>query len=793
MNGMEVPSSAGGTDASGGTNRGRPFDFNVFGAELFSKINIHKSAIASVEEGGVASTVELFSHKPLDSPGLTVAGSANTAYNVNTGEVSPRLSGLVANSFMDDKLGVLAGFNYSKRDVRQDGFGSVRWTSPVEDGAEYIEPAGGTQVNGALADGYTINDLFTPRLPRMDLFNRETERLGFALGLQYRPTDELEMGLNILNSSFDQDTTSLNYFAQFRSNFDSITANEITPSSNGRYVVGGSFDNVSPRSESRIQTGSSEFQQVVADFSYDFSDTLHLTGLFGNANTTYQEDYFRSNYDVNAASTFDFNMTNGGNLAEMSYGFDITDYTQYNYRDSRIQRDDLERDYNTFRLDLVWDLDDNGSNVKTGLIMNQRTITSDFYRTDIKNENLIADGNGLDLDADNTNTVGDAYGDFGDGIDAPSGFPRSWVIADFKQLDADLGRPEPEFLETNSNTYEVTEDTTGFYGEVNYIWGNLLANAGLRYVETEVTSGGYILGSDGEPVYNELEGSYSNTLPALNLTYNITDDLRGRFSWAENVARPNPASLSGAVSVSGVNGEITANNPSLKPEIAESMDLAVEWFFAEESYVGLTYFQKEISDAIDSDSFDYTGVPPEYRAVVDAHPDYQPPVDASVKDRDSDPWILNTKVNSTELTEIDGWEIGYQQMFQYGVGVLANYTSVDSGDQVIDGLSETTTNLGVFWENDTFGARLMMNSRDDYVTREPGRNGNLAEKTTGPTRFDLSSHWNATEMITVTFEVINLTNEKERIYTNGPMGDLDLVREYNTTGIEAILGVRASF
>jgi len=129
LNGMEVPSSAGGTDASGGTNRGRPFDFNVFGSELFSKINIHKSATSSVEEGGIASTVELFSHKPLDNPGLTLTGGVQGAYNVNTGEFAPRLSGLYSQSFMDDKVGVLAAINYSDRDVRQDGFGTVRWDS----------------------------------------------------------------------------------------------------------------------------------------------------------------------------------------------------------------------------------------------------------------------------------------------------------------------------------------------------------------------------------------------------------------------------------------------------------------------------------------------------------------------------------------------------------------------------------------------------------------------------------------------------------------------------------------
>jgi hypothetical protein len=45
----------------------------------------------------------------------------------------------------------------------------------------------------------------------------------------------------------------------------------------------------------------------------------------------------------------------------------------------------------------------------------------------------------------------------------------------------------------------------------------------------------------------------------------------------------------------------------------------------------------------------------------------------------------------------------------------------------------------------------------------------------------------------LTFEVINLTDEYERLYTTGPEGTMDLVREYNHTGTQFFLGVRATF
>jgi len=92
LNGMEVPSSTGGLDSSGGVNRGRTFDFNVFSAELFNRIDVNKSAIASIEEGGLAGSVEMYTARPLDNPGTRGTVSVQAGYNDLSEDVSPRPS-----------------------------------------------------------------------------------------------------------------------------------------------------------------------------------------------------------------------------------------------------------------------------------------------------------------------------------------------------------------------------------------------------------------------------------------------------------------------------------------------------------------------------------------------------------------------------------------------------------------------------------------------------------------------------------------------------------------------------
>ena len=46
LNGVEAMSANGGTDAAGGTNRARNFDFNTFASELFNSITVRKTASA---------------------------------------------------------------------------------------------------------------------------------------------------------------------------------------------------------------------------------------------------------------------------------------------------------------------------------------------------------------------------------------------------------------------------------------------------------------------------------------------------------------------------------------------------------------------------------------------------------------------------------------------------------------------------------------------------------------------------------------------------------------------------
>ena len=64
INGMEALATVGSGDQTGGSNRGRGFDFNVFASDLFSQLIVRKTASADVEEGSLGATVDLNTARP---------------------------------------------------------------------------------------------------------------------------------------------------------------------------------------------------------------------------------------------------------------------------------------------------------------------------------------------------------------------------------------------------------------------------------------------------------------------------------------------------------------------------------------------------------------------------------------------------------------------------------------------------------------------------------------------------------------------------------------------------------
>ncbi len=784
LNGMEVPASTGGLDSSGGINRGRAFDFNVFPAELFSRIDINKSMPASIEEGGVGGAVQMYTSGGLDSANTRASVLVQSGYNDLSEETDPRFTASYTAANKAKTLGFMISAASSQRNSWQDGFGTVRWQRPDAN----------FRGNETTLSNQQLQSLWYPRLPRQDSFRHDQERQGLASSLQFRPTDKLDLNLNVVYAKFDARTTSLNSFGQFRRlgiwGFNTITPTNVTVAEegSGQLAVAGTFRGVSLRTESRETEDETTFNQLAADFEYDINDNLIVSGMIGRAKSEYEDLLFRVNIettDPNIGFSYDF--TGNRDVAAINYNIDVTNPANFVVQsDGLLQRNLVDRTNDTAKVDLDWYFR-TGHSFRFGAIYNDREVDSQIFQQ-------TATPPSVPLSSISRVFTFEDVGGYGGGTEL------SFLVLDFPRAKEAFrfGSNFQPFRGPGRATWVVTEETAGAYGEYNLVTllkeRSFRVNLGTRFVDSKTTGLGWL----SSTLSNTETNDYTDLLPSLNVAFDVTPELVLRGGVSRTMTRPSLAVLAPVKTYGNTNLTVSGGNSQLEPLRSDNVDLAVEWYFTEKAVLGATLFYKDIDSFI---SFPTTQEPlrPEDRAAVAAVFPTQPQL--------LDPtliWTYSTAANS-EGTKMDGFEVVYQQSFTGLPGIWShfgftgNYSYVDaettvvrSGREVtvpLAGMSNNSWNATLFYETPRWGSRVSVNNRDDYVTNNLGANGNVSEATTGPIRWDMSAFWHYNKHFSLTLEGINLSDEEERLYTTGD-GTMDLIREVNFSGRQYFLGVR---
>ncbi|MFL6863011.1 MAG: TonB-dependent receptor plug domain-containing protein, partial [Allosphingosinicella sp.] len=225
INGLEALTTAGGADASGGTNRSRSFDFNVFASDLFNAITVRKTAEATVEEGSLGATVDLRTARPFDYHGFTLTASAQADYNDLNQKVTPRGAFLISDTFANGTLGALLSVAYTKRKLIEEGPSTVRWAPALIQpptpaggavpaplgfvpgfqsvgGVSCLNAAGSAALNPAPGDCATVDAAQHPRFPRQDWYYDDQQRIGVTASVQWKPSDNTLISLDALYADF---------------------------------------------------------------------------------------------------------------------------------------------------------------------------------------------------------------------------------------------------------------------------------------------------------------------------------------------------------------------------------------------------------------------------------------------------------------------------------------------------------------------------------------------------------------------------------------------------------------
>ncbi len=184
---------------------------------------------------------------------------------------------------------------------------------------------------------------------------------------------------------------------------------------------------------------------------------------------------------------------------------------------------------------------------------------------------------------------------------------------------------------------------------------------------------------------------YHFWLPSVNIKLELGGGFQVRAAYFKGVAPPDFGLTRNYRKIDGINvgtnpanptqpfltGSVTAGNPFLLPTSSDNFDVTAEYYFGHGGQLTAALFYKELKNVVVGNQF--TSVVPIGSATANIN-GYQP-------------------VNSPDKGKVKGFEISYQQNFDFlpgllsGLGLQANYTYVESKGVKQSTLSSTDPNV----------------------------------------------------------------------------------------------------
>lgn len=179
-------------------NYNRSFSFDTISSDLIGGVNVYKTQQSYIREGGVGGTVDVRTARPMDKPGFRAVARAEGLYEENSKKVTPNFSGLISDTFFDDKVGILVSFSRQERRNR---------TYAVDSSAiRSIGAFTASDPNVFAYDNFGVDPVYRPQELNRNIIDEHRVRTGFTGALQFKPSDALEINVDYLYSKFDTHT-----------------------------------------------------------------------------------------------------------------------------------------------------------------------------------------------------------------------------------------------------------------------------------------------------------------------------------------------------------------------------------------------------------------------------------------------------------------------------------------------------------------------------------------------------------------------------------------------------------
>ena len=597
VNGRQMPTH-------NGTNRS--FDFADLASEGVAGVQVYKTGRANVPSGGVGSTINISTPKPLEGE-ETFSLAAKTVYDTSTrtgDDVTPEFSGIYLGRFLDDKVGIAITASHQTRNNGVNTASTGGWyTRPGDDvlpdgTIAPLVPVDENNINRptSASENYSI-----PQSMAYNIAEYESERTNAQLVLQWAPTDNFTVTTDYIRSEFDLDRS-----------YNDLSA---------------WFNNTGALSQSSAWTNEAISTPIYYYEDKNFADFAMGTGEDGRKNLNesigfnaewWVTDNFSLELDYHDSSAeTGANGPNGTNALITMASFNKVGQTIITGYELPIMTLNLNSGGETNRPLYKNDM------LLTGSVFGNEASLMELEQAKIAASlsDVFLDGSTIDFgvqmtEVSNRSVSSNVQLDNWGGISEP-GFisnvlNRSSIAGQFDELSghdypdlqteyftadlADLQERAEAVYVANGDTYanvgdcgtgycastdwssdlRTTEETVAVY--LQYTWsgdiGNMPTNlhVGVRYEETDIRSsalnplyngsawrGNPLPGNeinitqaqdeDGNPIqfFTDVTGDYDVTLPNFDLDIEPWEDIVLRLSVSETITRPNYNDIKGGL------------------------------------------------------------------------------------------------------------------------------------------------------------------------------------------------------------------------------------------------------
>jgi TonB-dependent receptor len=794
---------------------GREFSFDLLSSDLISKALVYKTSQPFLPEGGIGSTVDIQTARPLSGKiGHSSVVNVSDSWDSNSRKHTPNASGMYSFANADRTFGVTSSLSFTDRKSKQN--------KAVTDAWNYRDV---NLINGDLnSKGLTMADVTTKKLyiPQSYGFQQENEtrkRLVGNLTVQYNPSPTWKLTADALYSRLDQENAVIafsdwNNPQQLGVKYDSN--NQITS-----FLRPGSIffaNNPAIAGPGKLLGEANSNDMIVKG-----GDRLSTTRAFGLNSKWALAPEWKLEADVSSSRTTSQSPDmwivagmvpkNGDVLSfngtpSITFGDGIADPTAVrahavSYGDIR-NSDKLHEG----RMNLAWNHEIGYfKGVDSGVAYSQRNVGRNQWSSDSWNA---FSGYHVSLPSSLfTVTPMDKF--MGADVKMPDAYLRFDPYAYMNYLnqpallaqsnDPALYSDKTKFPNgpmaidyTKPNMWGVKEKVSSFFVDSKWEGEGWSANAGVRVVHVNSASTGisrtllsatkspndttYIL-NYGPATTTTVSNSYNSVLPSANLKFDLTSDMLLRIGASKTETRPTLNQMGVDNWYGGRFGDVQTGggNPHLKPMESKNFDLSYEWYLSKTNYVSAALFQKKVSNFLETQLVDMRI--PQYTEVVH-----------------------DTRVRNGQSGKIKGLELAGQYAFDtaipwlQGFGVAANYTYVDAeatrngGPSACGypGLSPQSYNGSIFYENSKFSARVSYNWRNHFSV-DCGGGSTMARNRAAYGQTDASLRYNITPSLALYVDAINLGNSRMHEYALNESQFLTL----EDVGRRVNAGLRMSF